>query len=139
MKKKTSPHDTSDVYLETVRKRRKPTPKDVAPRTKRFRESLDPHSPRERFSRFLHQDIGSDGFSFVPAQYVGVTFFAIFLIVPKLLGMGFFFFYISGGHANLYAQVHTGDPLLDWVIGYEIFAAIVLLIIGRNLYEALTQ
>jgi hypothetical protein len=85
----------------------------------------------------MHQEVGSDGFSIIPPQYTSIAFLALFLIIPKLLGMGFFYFYVSEGRSDLYANVHAGDPLLDWVIGYEIFAVIVLLIIGKNLIQAL--
>jgi hypothetical protein len=70
-------------------------------------------------------------------QYVGITFLGLLLILPKLIGMGFFFFYISEGQPDLYAKVHTGNHLLDWVIGYEFFATIVLLVIGKRLIKTL--
>ena len=136
MKKKNA---ADDVYLETVRKRRKSRPQNMGSRGKRFQQSLDPDSPRSRFSDFMHQEIGTDGWGFIPPQYTGVTLMAALLFVPKLLGMGFFFFYLSKGDAELYAQVHTGDPLLDWVIGYEIFAVIALIFILKNVVSEVLE
>ena len=136
MKKKNA---GNDVYLETVRKRRKSQPQSGTSKGKRFQQSLDPDSPRSRFSAFMHQEIGTDGWGFIPPQYTGVTLMAALLFVPKLLGMGFFFFYLSKGDAELYAQVHAGDPLLDWVIGYEIFAVIVLLLIGKKILNEILE
>ena len=125
-----------DIYLETVRKRRKPSLDDVAPKIKRFKESLDPSSPRSRFSAFMRQEVGGDGFGFIPPEYTNITLFVLFVFLPKLLGMGFFYLYICKGQASLYATTHTDGFLFDWVVGYEIFATVLLLYIGRKLIQA---
>jgi hypothetical protein len=132
---KKTPSD--DIYLETIRKRRKPHPSNISSRNKKYRESLDPNSPSSRFSSFMRQDVGSNGFGIIPPQYTGIVLLGIFLLIPKLLGMGFFFFYVSKGESDLYASVHTGGTLLDWAIGYEILAVIILLFIGKYLLQAL--
>jgi hypothetical protein len=129
-------NDLDDIYLETIRKRHKHRHTHTATmRTKRYRKSLDSNSPYARFSSFMHQEVGLDGFGIIPPQYTGITFLTLLLTLPKFLGMGFFFFYLSGGNVDIYNKVHTGDFLLDWVIGYEVFATVTLLIIGKNLVE----
>jgi len=124
--------DDDDIYLETVRKRRKKTHRDLAPKIKRYRESLDPSSPYSRLYNYMNQDIGSDGWWFIPSRYAGLTFILALLIIPKLIGMGFFFLYICKGNIGLYIQTHPNDPLFDWIIGYEAFAFITLLIIAKS-------
>jgi len=135
MKNKSS-HTEHDVYLEAVRKRRKLQKKKTisTPKRKKHRfETLDPDSPRGRFSAFMQQDVDPGGFGLIPDGYEGITYLTLFLFLPKLVGMGFFFFYVSSARPELYAKAHTGGFLLDWVVGYEILAALALLIIAKKL------
>jgi len=135
MKKKAS-HTEHDVYLEAVRKRRKFKEKKISatPKRKKHRfETLDPDSPRSRFGTFMQQDVDPGGFGLIPEGYEGITYLTLFLFLPKLVGMGFFFFYVSSARPDLYAKAHTGGSLLDWVVGYEILAALALLIIAKKM------
>jgi len=135
--KKASSTDENDVYLEAVRKRRKIAKKRAkasAPAGKKHRfNTIDPNSPRGRFTDFMQQDVSPGGFGIIPEGYEGITYFALFLFLPKLVGMGFFFFYVANARPDLYAHAHTGGSLLDWVVGYEILAALALLIIAKKL------
>ena len=133
---KQSSQTEHDVYLEAVRKRRKLKEKRVAsaPKGKKHRlETLDPDSPRGRFGAFMQQDVDPGAFGLIPEGYEGITYLTLFLFLPKLVGMGFFFFYVSNARPDLYAKAHAGGFLLDWVVGYEILAALALLIIGKKL------
>jgi hypothetical protein len=133
--KTTKKDDGMDVYLEAVRKRRKLNNTNRSSVKKRQRDLplIDANSPRGRFVEFMQQDVHPSGFELIPEGYRGITYFMLFLFVPKLIGMGFFFFYMAEGDIELYRQVHTGGALLDWVIGYEIVAAVVLLYIAKQL------
>jgi hypothetical protein len=125
-------YDDDDIYLQTVRKRRG-NRTTARSRNQRPKHIPDADSPRGRFIAFMQQDVHPSGFELIPEGYRGITYFMLFLFVPKLIGMGFFFFYMAGGDIELYRQVHTGGALLDWVIGYEIVAAVVLLYIAKQL------
>ncbi len=81
----------------------------------------------------MQQDVTFAGSGLIPDGYRGISYLTLLLFLPKLTGMAFFFFYVAGGDAELYSHVHTSGSLLDWVIGYEILAAVALLIIGKNL------
>ena len=81
----------------------------------------------------MQQDVSPGGFGLIPDGYEGITYLTLFLFLPKLVGMAFFFFYVAGARPDLYAQTHTGGSLLDWMVGYEILAAIALLIIAKKL------
>ena len=135
--KKQSSQTEHDVYLEAVRKRRKLKERKApssAPKGKKHRfETIDPNSPRGRFGAFMQQDVDPGGWGLIPEGYEGITYLTLFLFLPKLVGMGFFFFYVSNARPELYAKAHTGGFLLDWVVGYEILAALALLIIGKKL------
>ncbi len=81
----------------------------------------------------MHQDVDTSMFGLIPEGYEGITYLTLFIFLPKLVGMGFFFFYVSNARPELYAEAHTGGFLLDWVIGYEIIATIALLTIAKKL------
>ena len=130
--KNTSSDSEYNVYLETVRNRRKK--KGLASPHKK-RERFDLNTPRGRFDAFMHQDVDSGGFGLIPEGYEGITYFALFLFVPQLTGMGFFFFYVSHASFDLFPQAHTGGFFLDWIIGYEILASLALLMIGIKMLK----
>jgi hypothetical protein len=116
-----------DVYLETIRKRRAQNKPSSKRRTGSKKASTN------RFDEFMKQEVTREDFQLIPDEYFGITMFVLFLTVPKILGMAFFFFYVAEAKSELYQQVHTDGYLLDWVVGYEIFMAIALLIIGAKL------
>ena len=124
----------NDVYLETVSNRRKQEQKSVSS-IREKRHYYDSNSSRGRFNAFMHQEIEPIGFGLIPEGYEWITYFALFLFLPKLTGMVFFFFYISHASFELYAGAHMGGFLFDWLAGYEILATLALLIIGKKLFS----
>jgi len=81
----------------------------------------------------MQKDVNPGGFGIIPEGYEGITYLALFLFFPKLVGMGFYFFFMASARPELYTEIHTHGFLLDWVIGYEILAAVALLIIAKKL------
>jgi len=128
--------DETDVYIETVRKKRKRKSKYDGDsghgRRNRF-HPVDPNSPQGRLNQFMRQEIEPSGFGIIPEGYEGITYFVLFIFLPKLVGMGFFYIFVAEGRLEVYQKVHTGGHLLDWMIGYEILAAIALLIIAKKM------
>ncbi len=130
--KKTSSNSEYDVYLETVHDRRRQVNKGVAS-ARNKKQRFDLNTPRGRFDAFMHQEIEPSGFGLIPKGYEGITYFVLFLFVPQLTGMGFFFFYVGHASFDLFSKAHTGGFFLDWMIGYEILTTLALLIIGIKL------
>ncbi len=122
-----------DVYLETIRKRRSQSKSAKNKGVSSRRKKVAKDSSQNRFGEFMKQEVTAEDFQLIPEEYFGITLFVLFLTVPKVLGIAFFFFYVAEAKRELYQQVHTGGYLLDWVVGYEIFMAIALLIIGAKL------
>jgi hypothetical protein len=56
-----------------------------------------------------------------------------FVTLPYIVGLIFIFFYISNGNAALFGNVSTDSNFfLVWIIGYEILAAFILLMIVKS-------
>ncbi len=100
---------------------------------------MNPNSQEGRFNAFMHQNVEAPGWDLIPQEYAWLIYLGLFLFAPWLTGVAFFFFYVSNARPELFAQVHTGGVLLDWMIGYEILAALFLLMIGKNLLSYLSS
>jgi len=87
----------------------------------------------------MHQNVEPFGWELIPHEYAWITYLGLFLFAPWLTGVAFFFVYVSHGRPELFSQIHTGGILFDWMIGYEILAALFLLMIGKNLFSYLSS
>ena len=132
--KNDSSFQNDDIYLETIRKRRRAEKKPTSSSRKKIQKRFNISSTRGRFNAFMQQNVELAGSSIIPDRYRSITYLLFFLFLPKVIGMGFFFFYVAAAKPSLYAQVHSGGSMLDWVIGYEILLAVSVLIIGKKLY-----
>jgi len=63
-----------------------------------------------------------------------MLFLAIYFItLPYIVGLVFLFFYISNGSASIFGDVSTDSNFfLIWIIGYEMLAAFILLMITKS-------
>jgi hypothetical protein len=128
MKQTSFPDTTSDdIYLETIRKRRKHTRKKRP--TKYAKLHAASHS---RFYAYMHQDVDISAGSIIPESYQLPVYLFLFIFLPKLIGMGFYFFFMSHAQTDLYLEIRTGGFLLDWAIGYEILMALFFFVIIKN-------
>ncbi len=82
----------------------------------------------------MNQDVDPPLFGLIPEGYEGITYLMLFIFLPKLAGMAFFFFYVSGASFELYSKAGAGGFLLDWAVGYEILATLTLLYIGKKMF-----
>ena len=130
-----------DVYLESVRRRHQRQQNRAAggittARRRNGRTAAD-GAPQTKIAAFMNQEVDPDGWGLIPEGYETITYITLFIFAPWLTGMAFFFFYVSNARPSLYAQIHTGGPLLDWMVGYEILASIALLIIAKKFFSFL--
>jgi hypothetical protein len=80
----------------------------------------------------MSADVQDSEFGIIPEGYGGITYLAFLLFAPWIMGTLFMFFYVSGGDVGTFSSLES-NAMLTWVIGYEILAAIVLLIIFKKL------
>ncbi len=58
-----------------------------------------------------------------------------FITLPYIVGLIFIFFYISDGNPALFGSITVttdANPFLTWIIGYELLAAFILLMITKS-------
>jgi len=56
-----------------------------------------------------------------------------FVTLPYIAGLLFLFFYVAGGKSELFLSLNDDSSfILTWTIGYEIIAAILLLLIAKS-------
>ncbi len=87
---------------------------------------------REKLAEFMSADVQDSELGIVPEGYGGITYLTFFIFAPWLAGIAFMFFYVAGGSPETFSSLES-NALLTWVIGYEILAAIILLIIFKKL------
>lgn len=93
---------------------------------------------REKLAEFMNTDVYDSEFGIIPEGYGAITYFTLLLFGPWIAGQLFMFFYVSGGDIDTFNSLES-DALLNWVVGYEILAAIVLLIIFKKLISYLLR
>jgi uncharacterized membrane protein len=111
---------SSDTILESARKIRLEKQKRKKAQT------------RDKLAEFMSADVQDSEFGIIPEGYEGITYLAFLLFAPWIMGTLFMFFYVSGGSIETFNALEN-STMLTWVIGYEILAAIVLLIIFKKL------
>jgi len=75
----------------------------------------------------------SDTPLFFPEGLEHIFLTIYFMLLPYIAGLLFLFFYISNGDYNIFLSLNdTNSYILTWAIGYEVLAAITLLIIIKN-------
>ena len=86
---------------------------------------------RDKLAEFMSADIQGGELGIVPEGYGGITYAVLLIFAPWIMGTLFVFFYVSGGNVEMFSSLES-NTLLTWIIGYEILAAIVLLIIFKK-------
>jgi len=111
--------NSSQTILESARKARQETQKRRKARS------------RDKLAEFMSADIHDSELGIVPEGYGGITYLTFFIFAPWLMGLAFMFFYVSGADLQAYHSLNQ-SAILTWVIGYEIIAIIILLIIFKK-------
>ncbi len=87
---------------------------------------------RDKLAEFMSADVHDSEFGIIPEGYGGISYLTFLIFAPWLAGLAFMFFYVAGGDINTFNGIKDSS-LLTWVIGYEIIAALVLLLIFKKL------
>jgi hypothetical protein len=111
---------SSDTILESARKIRREKQKRRKAKT------------RDKLAEFMSADVQDSELGIIPEGYGGITYLTFLIFAPWIMGTLFMFFYVSGGSVDTFNSLES-NAMLTWVIGYEILAAIVLLIIFKKL------
>jgi len=86
---------------------------------------------RDRLAEFMSANVQDSELGIIPEGYGGVTYLLLFIFLPWLIGTLFMFFYIGGEDIVTFTSLNS-NPLLNWVMGYEILAALTLLYIFKK-------
>ena len=94
-------------------------------------KNIDSHPKPQKYTQ---QDINfSDTPLFFPAGLERIFLFIYVVTLPYIAGLTFLFFYIANGNYKIFLSLSdTNSYILTWAIGYEILAAIILLVIMKN-------
>ncbi len=114
-----STQGSSHTILESARKIRLEKQKRREART------------RDKLAEFMSADIQDSELGIVPEGYGGIFYLTFILFVPWIMGTMFMFFYVSKGSMETFNSIDT-STLLTWVIGYEILAVLILLLIFKK-------
>jgi hypothetical protein len=68
----------------------------------------------------------------LPESVNNVLGVGIFALVPYIIGVIFIFIIIAQANIETYRKTDMNSFLLAWTIGYEVIAAIILLVIFKS-------
>ena len=86
----------------------------------------------------LSQEVNlQQSFLFFPEGFEKFFLVVYVVILPYLAGLLFLFFYVAKRDMEIFAKLYSSQMyLLTWCIGYEILAAIGLLLIAKSIIFA---
>lgn len=96
------------------------------------KQRLKKERTRDKLAEFMNADVHDSEFGIIPEGYGGITYFTFFIFAPWIAGTLFMFLYVSGGSVETFTALES-NIMFTWVIGYEILAAIILLVIFKKL------
>ncbi len=80
----------------------------------------------------MSADVQDGELGIIPEGYGGIIYFTFLIFGPWITGILFLFFYVSGGSIDTFSSLES-NAMLTWVIGYEILAGLILLLIFKKL------
>jgi hypothetical protein len=126
MKKKNAIPGTGDVCMETV-KRQSLNRQNLVKSPKYDSIHSDKRYTANKESALPKKIKLQNHVNFFPEGYEKIFLGIYLLILPYLTGILFLFFYVAGGHIDLFTSLYDKQNfLLNWCIGYEILAVITL-------------
>ncbi len=89
---------------------------------------------RNKSKSYTQQDVTlSDTPLFFPEGFEYIFLAIYFISLPYFAGLFFLFLYVANGDYKIFLSLgNTDNYILTWFIGYEVLAAIILLIIAKN-------
>ena len=118
--------DTYDPYLQTVKRELKD--KETQKRRQRYVKSR----PRNNGSGFFSQTFNLSDYYFLPEGVQNVIAFILFILIPYTVGTFFTIFVLNDMSLNSYQSTGANSFLFAWVIGYELIALLLLLLIIKS-------
>jgi len=118
--------NTHDPYLQTVK--REIRDKETQKKRQRYVKSR----PNSNGSGFLSQTINLSDYYFLPEGVQNFIAFILFILIPYSVGTFFTIFIINSMNLSTYQTTGANSFLFAWVIGYEIIASILLLLIIKS-------
>jgi len=118
--------DTHDPYLQTVK--RELRDKETQKRKQRFVRNRS----KTNGSGFFSQTINLSDYYFLPEGVQNFIAFILFIFIPYTVGTFFTIFVINNMSLSTYQTTGANSFLFAWVIGYEIIALLLLLLIIKS-------
>ncbi len=87
---------------------------------------------RDKLAEFMSADVHDSELGIIPEGYGGISYLTFLIFAPWIAGIIFMFFYVAGGDTETFNKLED-STLLTWVIGYEMLAALILLLIFKKL------
>jgi len=117
--------DTYDPYRNAVRQTLED--KRRGEQRKKFN-----HRKKQKQKSFLKQKIYLTDFTGLPYGLSNLLFFAIFALIPYLTGTLFTFFIFAEASFTTYKDMNGSNFAFSWLIGYELIAFFLLLLIIKS-------
>jgi len=114
-----------DPYRNAVRQTLQE--KEIEIRKKEFIEKKN----RENAKRFLQKKVYLSDFINLPEGLANSIFFGLFIAIPYLLGIIFIFIILAKASFHTYETIENSFAF-SWVIGYEVLASLLLLMILKS-------
>ena len=117
--------DVYDPYRNAVRQTLQD--KAIEIRKKKFMEK----NSREKAKKFLQKKVYLSDFINLPEGLANSIFLGLFIAIPYLLGIIFIFIILAKASFHTYETIENSFAF-SWVIGYEVLASLLLLMILKS-------
>ena len=114
-----------DPYRNAVRQTLQD--KAIEIRKKKFMEKNN----REKAKKFLQKKVYLSDFINLPEGLANSIFLGLFIAIPYLLGIIFIFIILAKASFHTYETIENSFAF-SWVIGYEVLASLLLLMILKS-------
>lgn len=84
---------------------------------------------RQKEEDFFNQSLDYRNFVFSPEGYEGIVLALYIATIPYLIGLFFLFLFIAEASYEYFLEFNLASYFIIWAIGYEVCAALVLIVI----------
>jgi len=115
-------------------------PDSTDPYRNAIKRTLKEKENRERRKSFIKKDNHEESKTFLdqsvelPESVSNILGLGIFALLPYIIGLTFIFLIIAQANIEIYRKTDMNSFFLAWTIGYELIAAILLLIIFKSAF-----
>ena len=90
---------------------------------------------RENIS-FAKKEVDVKAYILAPEGYELFMFFIYFLTIPYLTGLAFLYLFVAKANFEHFLNVKLSSFFVIWAIGYELVAAVLLILIGYSFIKS---